>query len=62
MTAVTLSRPATRPGGGGAGEVFVVTNMCGLLFSCRVPLVNRPVSGLLFGNHIVDASSVCCVV
>jgi hypothetical protein len=59
MTAVTLA-PVTHPLG-------VVWEICGynmfcsdavvVLYSIVFPFDNKPLFGLLFGNHIVDASS-----
>ena len=53
MTAVTFS-PGPRPCVAGLGSV-VVTTIVVLLFSCV--FVPEATFGLLFGNHIVDASS-----
>ncbi len=60
MTAVTLA-PAPRVGGGEifGGYNFPAPRIGGsvvLLFSC-VPLEQANRFGLLFGNHIVDASA-----
>lgn len=52
MTAVTLLPRHRRPGGWWCGKTGY--NIVVLLFSC---VLFR--NGLLFGNHIVDASSVC---
>jgi len=57
MTAVTLA-PPPGPLFAGVGKTVVTTSVV-LLFCCGfVPVATcRQVTGLLVGNHIVDASS-----
>src|SRR6478735_2625177 len=66
MTAVTLCPRPWGPGEGCPGVGNLVVTTCPLppvvgrwwcCYSVLVPSSNVPVAGLLFGNHIVDASS-----
>ena len=59
MTAVTLAPvPVTAPGGVAGGKSVVLQLWCCYFVVVFVPWNNvAAVAGLLFGNHIVDASS-----